>query len=70
MRCRSCCVSELERSRTFLKPFLAVAVMIAGGLVFAGDPAQFASLSRCGLAGTTVLAGSLFFVGLALWLQE
>jgi hypothetical protein len=53
-----------------LKKFLAVAVMIVGGLVFAGDPAQFASFSRCGLAGTTVLAGSFFFVGLALWLQE
>jgi hypothetical protein len=44
--------------------------MIVGGLVYAADPAQFASFSRCGLAGTTVLAGSFFFVGLTLWLQE
>ena len=59
-----------KESNVSLKPFLGVAVMIAGGLVFAGDPTQFASFSRCGLAGTTILAGSLFFIGLVLWLQE
>jgi hypothetical protein len=45
-------------------------MIVAGGVIFAGDPSNFVKFSYCALPGTTIVAGGLFLVGVALWLRE
>jgi hypothetical protein len=45
-------------------------MIIAGGVVFTGDPSEFAKFSFCALPGTTIISSTLFLIGVALWLRE
>jgi hypothetical protein len=45
-------------------------MFVAGGVVFAGDASNLSKFSLCALPGTTIVAGALLMLGLALWLQE
>jgi hypothetical protein len=45
-------------------------ILVVGGVIFAADPSDFSKFSYCGLAGTTIVAGTLLLIGFALWLSE
>jgi hypothetical protein len=44
--------------------------MVAGGVIFTGDPLDFINFSYCALPGTTIVSSALFLIGLALWFWE
>jgi hypothetical protein len=45
-------------------------ILVVGGVIFAADPSDFSKFSYCGLAGTTVVAGTLLLIGFTLWLTD
>jgi hypothetical protein len=53
-----------------LRSFFSMAIMVAGGIIFGRDPSDFGTFSICQLPGTTIVAGVLFMIGLALWLRD
>ena len=53
-----------------IKSLFSMAIMVAGGVIFGRDPSDFGSFSICSLPGTTVIAGVLLVVGLALWVRD
>jgi hypothetical protein len=53
-----------------MRTLLSIAMIVAGGVVFALDPSDFTKFSYCTLPGTTIVAGALLLIGLALWLRE
>jgi hypothetical protein len=53
-----------------VRTIFSIAMIVAGGVVFAGDPSDFSKFSFCALPGTTIMAVSFFLVGVALWLRE
>lgn len=50
-----------------VRTLFATLSLIAGAIIFAGDPAQFTWFSFCAIPGTTALAGTLLAIGLTLW---
>jgi hypothetical protein len=50
--------------------FISIALMVGGGVVFAGDPSNLGKFSFCALPGTTIVAGALLLLGVALWLKD
>jgi hypothetical protein len=50
--------------------FIATALMVGGGVVFAGDPSNLGKFSFCALPGTSIVAGAMLLLGVALWLRE
>jgi hypothetical protein len=60
-----------QRGRArLLRTLISIVIMAVGAVVFSHDPSDFSQFSYCGLAGTTIVAGAFFLVGLALWLGE
>jgi len=53
-----------------VRTILSIAMIVAGGVIFAGDPSGFAKFSFCALPGTTTIAGAMLLLGVALWLRE
>jgi len=53
-----------------VRRIFSIAMIVAGGVVFGGDPSDFSKFSFCALPGTTIVASALFLVGLALWLRQ
>jgi hypothetical protein len=51
-----------------LRTSIAIAILIAGAIVFRCDPDQFTLFSMCSLPGTTVIALGLFLIGASLWI--
>jgi hypothetical protein len=49
---------------------LSIVLIVGGGVIFAGDPSDFAKFSFCALPGTTLIAGAMLLLGVALWLRE
>jgi len=53
-----------------LRAFLSIALVVAGGVIFAGDPSDFTKFSYCALPGTTIVACALLLIGFTLWSTE
>jgi hypothetical protein len=53
-----------------VRTILSIAMIVGGGVIFAGDPSGFAKFSLCALPGTTTIAGAMLLLGVALWLRE
>jgi hypothetical protein len=58
-------ISEGSNMRTLVASF----AMIAGGVIFAGDPSKFSRLDFSTFPGTMVVGSALFLCGILLWLQ-
>jgi len=53
-----------------LRTLLSIMALIAGSVIFTGDPSDFTRFSFCAIPGTTILAAGLFLIGAALWVGE
>jgi hypothetical protein len=52
-----------------MRTLVASFAMIAGGVIFAGDPSKFSRLDFSTFPGTMVVGSALFLCGILLWLQ-
>jgi len=52
-----------------LRTLFPIAAMIAGGVIFAGDPAKLSKLDYSTFPGTMLVGTALFLCGILLWLR-
>lgn len=53
-----------------IRSFFAMVIMVSGGVVFGRDPSDFGSFTIAAIPGTTVVAGAMLIIGLAIWLHD
>ena len=52
-----------------MRSLLAILAMVAGAVVFAGDPSRFNRLEYATIPGSMIVGGTLFLCGIFLWLR-